>query len=230
MVNIVMLVRNRLKLTTQALNSLYEHTPQREFTLTVVDDDSDLLTSRMLNSLSYNNYSLLNVKHSGSVLSQLKNLGVHWTQQHFVHRKDAWLYISDNDVCFTAGWLQRITEVAQASETSRFRLWGGQCHPYHQLMPTTISGLDEAEVLDGPSWLMRWDTWNIYGPLDRTSAPGVCQSEEYPFCTRLRAARNRIGVVVPPVVIHTGLTNTFGQPAPGAEDRRKLIPEGVYTE
>jgi hypothetical protein len=115
-----------------------------------------------------------------------------------------------------------------------------------------IDGLRQCEwtehsILDGPSWFMRWKTWREFGPFNPINAPGPCQSEEFPFCQRLTApviggsyreaerheanrTGGRIGVVQPHVVIHTGLTNSNGEPAPGATERRAIIPAGVYYE
>lgn len=232
MTNIVMLVRDRLKLTEQAIESLYDHTPQKDFTLTIVDDESDFLTRRYLAGIDRENMTMLRVENSGHRLGQLKNLGVCWTQMRFPHEKDAdaWLYLSDNDVWFSPEWMGKLVSAAQVSERYRFRLWGGQIHPFHHRTECIFPFLDSHEVIDGPSWLMRWETWNTYGPLDSQTAPGVCQSEEYPFCQRLRGDGLRLGVIRPHVVVHTGLTNSDGVPAPGAEERRKMIPEGVYAE
>ncbi len=76
---------------------------------------------------------------------------------------------------------------------------------------------------------MRWSTWDTYGPLDRTTAPGVCKGEDGGFCDRLVADGGRIGVIHPHVVIHTGLTHLNGMDAPGRKERELMIPEGVLA-
>lgn len=246
MTNIIMLVRDRLRLTLQSIESLYANTPIKDFTICIVDDDStDFRVKKYLRSLSKSNLSLLEVQNSGHVLAQLKNIGVAWSEQRF--GRGGFLYLSDGDVFFTPGWMEALTDCAQASEREGFLLWGGQIHPFHrQILPDrggvyssgSVLSLDglrncnwtEHSILDGPSWLMRWDTWDRYGPLDRTCAPGVCQSEEYPFCERLKAGGGRIGVIHPHVVIHTGLTNSAGQDAPGRKERELMIPNGVISE
>ncbi len=116
-------------------------------------------------------------------------------------------------------------------EAENFRLWGGQVHPYHipieqkidghryaDIIDTDAGKLTEHSILDGPSWLMRWDTWGAVGPLDRTTAAGACRSEEYPWCEKLKAQGGRIGVIQPHCVVHTGLTQTDGASAPGAAE------------
>ena len=261
MTNIVMLGRNRLTLTKQAIESLYANTPGDNWTLTYVDDSSDdFRVSKYLRSINRKNFSLLEVTSGSShVLSQLKNLGAYWSEQRW--GRGDWLYFSDNDVFFSkdigSDWLTALTGVAMTTEPEGFRLWGGQIHPFHQPINASVSHPDnpcewtEHSILDGPSWLMRWPTWDLYGPFPRTTAPGACQSEEYPFCQRLTMpvaphpkhwkyidenigvttlGGGRIGVIHPHVVIHTGLSQTDGKPAPGYAERLKTIPPGVLAE
>lgn len=230
MTNIVMLCHERPKLTRQALDSLYEHTDPDSFTLCLVDDASqDFRVSRLLRdwAAKHSNCTLLRIEKSDHVLARAKNLGVYWSEQTF--GRGDWLYLSDSDVWFAPEWNRRLTSVAGESEPYRFLLWGGQIHPFH--IPIYRAGmLNEHEVLDGPSWLMRWSTWYEVGGLSRSCAPGPCQSEEFPFCEKIRAHGGRIGVVHPYVVIHTGLTQSDGNKAPGWEQRLPMIPQGVEAE
>lgn len=258
MTNICILMRGRLRLSRQALESLYANTPEKDFICTVVSDsEEDFRVTRLLHSyLDHKNFALLEVSNSGHVLAQLKNLAVGWSSQRF--GRGDWLYISDGDVYFCPGWLEKLTEIASQTEREDFRLWGGQIHPFHQpLKPVNeqqfvwraVDGkMTEHAILDGPSWLMRWKTWNEYGPFSRRNEPGPCRSEEYPFCQRLTAPINggsyrdaesrngqpwgggRIGVISPHCVIHTGLTQTDGKDAPGRKEREAMIPEGVIAE
>lgn len=221
MVNIVMLVRDRYRLTEQALRSLYQNTPRDQFNLTIVDDGSeDFRVLKLLGSFGlFGNCLLSRVTDLGHVLSSAKNKGVMDSESYF--GRGDWLYLSDNDVYFTPNWLHLLS--LNAVTFKGVALWGGQVHPFH-----ATSGGDSLEVLDGPSWFMSWDNWDRFGPLDPT-APGVCQSEEYPFCQRIRESGLKIAALDPPVVIHTGLTNTNGEPAPGyAERRRAMIPNILY--
>ena len=245
MTNIIMLCRGRLRLSEQALNSLFANTDQDTYTLTVVSDaEDDFRITKMLRSIQRKNFTLLEVSGSTHVLSQLKNLGVAWSEQRF--GRGDWLYLSDNDVWFSPGWLEKLTQFAADSEPHSYRLWGGQIHPYHQPIGRDLDYGEylgtEHQILDGPSWLMRWQTWDLCGPLQRTTAPGVCQSEETPFCQALTtrgivttnkrrngetASPARIGVIRPFVVEHTGITQTDGKLAPGAEERMKNAVPGV---
>ncbi len=236
MVNLAMLSRNRFRLLEQSLSSLYASTPRDQFNITVVDDGSDCFkTKRLLRQYAADNrnFSLVEVENSGHVLAQLKNLAVGWSSQRF-DRGD-WLYISDGDVYFCQGWLENLLNEAIPSEDLGFRLWGGQIHPFHQPIghiayDNRPPGMNEHSILDGPSWLMRWKTWNEVGPFNKRNNPGPCQSEEFPFCERLIKAGGRIGVISPHVVIHTGLTNSDGKDAPGRKEREAMIPEGVLAE
>lgn len=245
MTNIVILSHGRLRLLQQAIISLYGHTDHKAFNLVIVSDsETDFRVTKYLRSLVFKNLSLLEVSNSGHVLSQLKNLGVVWSEQRF--GRGDWLYLSDADVFFMPEWSGKLTELAVRLEALDFRLFGGQVHPFHRpVAPDVPAGWTEHMVLDGPSWLMRWETWDAVGPLDRTTAPGPCQSEEYSFCKRLTEPEtqafylpygaetrkpSRIGVIYPPCIIHTGLTNSNGQLAPGATERRALIPSGIIAE
>ncbi len=247
MTNIVMLCRNRLRLTEQALRSLYANTPREEFTLTLVDDATeDFRTIAMLERFAENaNATLVRVEKSAHVLARGKNLGVFWSRQTFGCGE--WLYLSDNDVWFAPNWLEKLTMVAIDAEKSGFKLFGGQIHPYHQpiypepdadggrtfnIAPPDANrfGWTEHQVLDGPSWLLRWKTWRSMGELDPHCAPGTCQGEDGGWCDRLRARGGRIGVIQPHVVVHTGLTNSAGEDAPGRDARELGRVKGVLYE
>lgn len=249
MTNVVMIGRNRLALTKQSIESLYANTLGDDWTLAYVDDGSDdFRCLKYLRSITRKNFMLLEVSVGGShVLSQLKNIGAYASEMRW--GRGNWLYFSDNDVWFSPGWMSKLTSAAETSEIDiGFRLWGGQVHPFHQPIKKIAVDMDEYEILDGPSWLMRWGTWDLCGPLDRTTAPGACQSEEYGFCQRLLRAGiikkeressglevtvfegARIGVIHPHVVVHTGLTQSNGALAPGAAERRAVIPAGVLAE
>ncbi|SRR6266700_1401292 len=242
MTNLVMLLGpGRYRLTRQALESLAANTDPASYNLTLVCDELDFRTEALaihtifaISGLTPNVTSL-RIENSGHTLSQLKNLGVAWSEQRF--GRGDWLYLSDSDVWFSAGWLDKIIMVGEAADHTAFRLFGGQIHPFHGPTHFPVDsaadgrfGWTEHSVLDGPSWLMRWSAWLQYGPLDRTTAPGTCRSEEYPFCRRLLAGGGRIGVTQPHVVVHTGLTTADGHDCVGRKERELMIPEGVLAE
>jgi len=236
MTNIIMLCHNRLRLLQQALRTLYDNTPREEFTLTLVDDQStDFRVRRTLEDWAQaGNATLLTINKSAHVLARAKNLGAFWSEQSF--GRGEWLYFSDSDVAFTPGWLGSLTGSAEVSECFGYKLWGGQAHPFHQPDSASfISGpqavaIKEYLVLDGPSWLMRWSTWDAVGEFSRECAPGTCQSEDAEWCARLTQNGGRIGVVHPHVVLHTGLTNTSGTDAPGRKERESQRVAGYIYE
>lgn len=265
MTNIVLLIGpGRYRLTRQCLESLISHTDRLSYNLTIVLDSADFRVSMLVRSLAdASGFTVLAVQNSGHTLSQLKNLGVAWSDQRWGRGDGSgWLYISDSDVWFSEGWLEKLTSTAEFAESFKFRLFGGQVHPFHspvgELIPITGQWVDDSHpahravvwtehsVLDGPSWLMRWSTWDQYGPFDRTTAPGVCQSEEYPFCRRLTLpihsgyipgpettfliGGGRIGVISPHVVVHCGLTHLDGHDCVGRKEREAMIPTGVLAE
>ena len=220
MTNIVMLVCNRYNLTRQAIESLLA-SGCNDYTLTVVDDGSSFKTENyLLNKLTGPNHALIRVPQSSHRLGQLKNLGVYWSRQVFGNPE--WLYISDNDVFFTYKWLDDLIRVAELSEADGFRIWGGQAHPYHQPTDTwlDITGqlrLTQHDCLAGVSMLMRFKSWDHWGPFVRDSAPGVCQSEDYALTQLITGDQGKVGVIYPPVVTHTGITNSEGRSAIGSE-------------
>ena len=232
MTNIVLLIHNRLRLTTQALTSLADHTDPDAYTLTLVDDSStDFRVQRLCRD--HIAAACFRIENSFHVLSQAKNAGVYWSEQVF--GRGEYLCIADNDVYFCEGWLDRMVEAAQDSFFNGFRLWGGQAHPFHQpeatrRLPNSNRIMHTHDCLAGTHWFMQWPTWDDFGPFDRTTAAGVCQSEDYAFTQRLRAAGHRIGVTVPHCVLDCGITQTDGKPSPGAEEKMKRRVEGVYYE
>lgn len=233
MTNIVMTIRDRFKLTEQAIVSLYRNSYE-PFTLTIVDDQSeDFRIRKLITSLSLSTVvgspAIVRIERSKHVLSQAKNLGVYWSQQYF--GRGDWLCICDNDVYFCEGWLEKMETAARSMSASRFELWGGQSHPFHSPISEFPSKkATEHNCLAGTHWFMPYSTWDKYGPFDRTTAPGVCQSEDFAFTERIRADGGRIGVVWPHVVLDCGITNSDGKPSPGAEEKMKRRVAGVYYE
>lgn len=232
MTSVVMICRGRYRLLAQAIESLRENTERESYNVVFVHDSlsDDFRVGSLLKRVAggMSNAQLVTLENSDHVLARMKNLGVAWSEQTW--GRGDWLYLSDSDVWFSPGWLEALTLQAENSEDLRFRLWGGQVHPFHVGIPIPQWGITEHSVLDGPSWLMRWDTWSRIGGLSRKCAPGVGQSEEYPFCSKLLAGGGRIGVIHPHAVVHTGLTQTDGKDAPGREEREKTIPKGVIAE
>lgn len=222
-VNIVLLTRNRKALYRQCIESLHAHTDPSTYNVVITDDGSD--EPVQIGPLQH--VSVLRVARSGHVLSQLKNLGVYWSEQRF--GRGDWLYMGDADTYFTPGWLPKLIAAAECGECLEYRLFGGQVHPFHHSLNDAGSAT-EHYFIDGPSWLMRWATWDQFGPLDRTTAAGTCKSEDVVFGQKIRDAGFKLGCIQPHVVIHTGLKNTDGEMAVGADVRGQNRVPGVLYE
>jgi glycosyltransferase involved in cell wall biosynthesis len=218
MTNIVVLTRNRFTLMKQTIESLlvsdkrHAHTGLMSgYTLLVVDDGSDdPQCQKYLRTLPRPHCAVLWQPASDHYVGELKSAGVFASEKLF--GRGDWLCICDNDLWFAAGWLERMTEMAEASEQHGFRLWGGQNHPYHPRWDVAdlAIGMKECETLAGTHFFMRWATWDAFGPL-QSAGPGPCMHEDVLFGERLRKNGGRIGVPVEPCVLDCGLASSaFG--------------------
>ena len=223
-VNIVMLTHNREALLTQAVGSLYEHTDRALFNLTLVDDSSQRSPLDYIHELHEGNATTLRIENSKGITGQARNLGIYWAERYW--GRGDWLYLTDNDVYFTPGWLDKIILGLRVGETrGTFRVMGGWNHPFlkpNSYHPVSTDGLLDFTVtshdaITGASQLMRWATWDQYGPLD-AHAVGTGQSEDWKFCQDIIKDGGWVGCIQPHVVINCGLTNTEGKPIPGHDE------------
>jgi hypothetical protein len=60
-------------------------------------------------------------------------------------------------------------------------------------------------------------------------AKGVGQSEDWAFCQKIIKDGGRVGSVYPRVVFNCGITNSYGQPSPGADVMLKELQEAKKT-
>src|SRR5947207_12305561 len=112
-VNVVMLAKNRPKLTRQAVDSLYNYTSFDLFNLTLIDDNSlrDVQNHVIHAAVAgAANLAALRLGNSKSITGMARNLGVYWAEK-FWGRGD-WLYLSDNDICFLPEWIETLTDIA----------------------------------------------------------------------------------------------------------------------
>lgn len=229
-----MLVRDRPRLTRQALQTLVAHT-SAPYTLTIIDDGSGRETREMLefHARHSNNTALVRIANSRGITGMNRNLSVYWSEKYF--GRGDWLCLVDNDVAFQPGWAERMTAALMEVETGgaghRVYLLGGQRHPYHLPNETLcLASGDRIEVTDavaGYCQLMRWEIWDRFGPLDALT-PGVCQGEDFKFSRDIYTAGGKTGYLAPPAVIHTGFTRTDGAPAAGVETFTRI--EGIVYE
>jgi hypothetical protein len=221
--NIIMIARDRPRLTYQAIDSLYRNTPDGTFNLTVVDDGSDCPVAH---SDDWHNCSIVRVDPPDGVVGRVRNLGIQWSEAHF-GRGDT-LCCLDNDTFMTPGWLETMQRALTVGRFHKYELLGGGNHPFHQVTSDLSIGnglsIHEHTAVAGYSHFMTWWAYERFGPYD-ANAKGVRQSEDHAFCQRIREHGGRVGSIWPEVVYATGLTDTFGQPCPGAD--KMLRYEGV---
>lgn len=238
-VNFTMQVRNRPRLTMQALNSLLAAVGDHDdMNVTILDDRSDEETTELLKQWiqiwpAHTHY-IRNEIPMGT--GPLRNLVIA-EAENFWGRGD-YLYLSDNDVFFHPGWLGRLIQAYEKAWTDGYRVVGAYNHPYHQPVSTfpvtkgsyVLCNVNQVNALATQSMLMRWEVWDKYGPFCQTPVDKVCQSEDVDFTNKIVADGFKLGVVSPALVVSTGITNTFGEKIPGWELVKAQAPEGVIVE
>lgn len=228
-VDIIIPVHNRPELTKQTIDSLYAHTDKDLFRLYVVDDLSNDETKKVLKELqrTYVFRLFTNDENIGPAASRNE------VCEYITLRKKrgGLLYHSDNDVYFKEGWLPVLIKAYASIEREGIRLLGGGCHPYLQ-NNSTVRYIDFTvgikDAVSGYSQLMTWDTWDKYGPFDEGQGSQkikIMGSEDWAFCQRIIQDGYKVGSIEPELVIATGKTNTYGQPATGAETFKEV--EGI---
>jgi GT2 family glycosyltransferase len=233
--NITMLVHNRPALTRQALDSLYRSTKADSIYLTVLDDASDPEMREVLeNECKYfprhtivpNDVS----RGTGAARNQVITAAMEWGCGDY-------LYLSDNDVCFTPHWLEALIEAYEYARAELgFVALGAYNHPYnqpHRKWPfySTHLGrvieIGQNHALALQSWLWRWEDWERFGPFDQTPPGRVRMSEDFAVSQKIAAAGYKVGSIYPPLIYNTGVTDSFSEPIPGAELIER--PEGVLV-
>lgn len=250
MTNIVMIARDRKKLTQQMLDSLWDNTDADSFNLTIVDDGSDVAVwDKELDLPRPPEHIGVTLSEPIGIVGFLRNLGASVTEKHF--GRGDYLYFSDNDVYFKPGWLETMLFAMECpylpggpdavrQTGQRFVLYaviGGCRHPFHipsepsfiintlkagvlkaggEIPLEEICRIETVDAVAGYSMLMRWGTWDAYGPFD-AHAKGVGQSEDWALCQKAVKAGYKVGYIHPPVLVMCGLTNTAGEKVPGWE-------------
>lgn len=237
MTNFTMLVRNRPRLTKQAFDSLGAH---EGVTVTVRNDRSNEETHSIIANWFWANEEsrwLSCVDPRAPIGTGEARNDVIRTSERKWGRGD-YLYLSDNDVFFTPGWLYSLVGAYEFAWDKGYRVLGAYNHPFHQ--PTAFDPIPNAKwpqsnvmqvhALATQSMLMRWEVWDKYGPFCQTPIDKVCQSEDVDFCNRITKDGFKVGVVSPHLVYGTGITNTFGEKIPGWELVKAQCPEGIICE
>lgn len=149
------------------------------------------------------------------------------------HGRGDFLYLSDDDVYFIQpDWMSILIENFRYAEHDGFAAVGAYNHPFNQPVPTWNGYGRVAEVyaLATQSMLMRWETWDRFGPFCQTPPGKVCQSEDVDFSNRIRSAGLKVGTLIPPLLANTGITNSCGEKIPGWELVKSQCPQGVICE
>ncbi len=240
-VNIVMLAKDRPRLLGQTLDTLYRNTPSELYNLTVVDDESRIdrgagsNAPALVETLTGNMSACsLRIGHSKGITGQARNLGVYWAEKYW--GRGDYLYLSDNDVYFTPGWLPTLIDTFEDDRCQPIiKLLGGWNHAYMQPNWKSTPWPDKNgrqvathDAVTGASQLMKWETWDKYGPLD-AHAKGVCQGEDWQMCQNIIKDGGRVGSIYPRVVFNCGLTNSFGVPSVGADVVLKELQQAKMT-
>ncbi len=226
-VNIVLLVKDRKRLTEQCLDSLYKNTPQDQFTLTCVNDGSGPETNGMLRGsvqhFARPNFRLIQFHESIGIVGFLRNIGACASERYF--GRGEYVMFADNDLWWGPNWLEIMDHALQVCGkdglTSKgVKILGGCRHPYHGVNDTlAMSNGTSVQVTDavaGYSMMMTWDTFDKYGPFP-SNQKGIGASEDYGLCRRVVDDGALVGYIDFPRLAHCGLSNTDGKPATGAE-------------
>ena len=229
-VNMVMLVKDRERLTQQAIGSLYDTTDNLLFNLTVVDDGSKQSPMEFIPEVHADNCTTLRIEDSKGITGQARNLGVYWAEKYW--GRGDYLYLTDNDMYFTPGWLEKLLEAWEKVEKYGVAVLGAWNHPYlkpTEVQPPLYSDLVSLhDAVTGASQLMQWKTWDENGPLDAHAA-GVGQSEDWKFCRDAHDKNGWLGSIQPHVVLNCGLTNSLGAQSPGATEMLAELEKSKIT-
>lgn len=227
MVNIVLLVKDRPRLTEQCLRTLYDNTPQDQFNLIIMDDASTTKETvdaygRYAVSVYSNNIRVIQLSQSIGIVGWLRNVGASASERYF--GRGEWLCFIDNDIAFLPNWLPKMIAVMQSEHPPK--VLGGYRHPFHGVN-VERNGWQETDAVAGYMHFMTWGTWDKYGPYDQ-HAKGVCQSEDFAFCQKIIKDGGKVGYIyIRPVILNCGITNSEGNPAVGSEHFIR-VPGYVY--
>lgn len=145
---------------------------------------------------------------------------------------DGLLLHADDDQFFLPGWDDKAERAIHHSGMTQLGLWS---HPYNKVTqkhPLASDWSIEVGMVDaaaGSSQVWRWKDWLKYGPFP-DNAVGVGQSEDWALSQRVMAMGGRVGCVYPYLVINCGITNSEGNPSPGADAMRELAEQQIMDD
>lgn len=233
MTNVTMLCANRPRLLQQALDSIGDLS---HATLTIRDAGMNPLVREIMDDTCRHRIGLT---HG---FSNATPMGTGPARNEVVKRSEAifgrgdYLYLSDDDVCWTASdWLKIMASAYAEARGDGFRVLACYNHPYNRpcAPPLCLSSrwdVNEVYAVATQSMFMDWETWDQFGPFCDTPAGKVCQSEDVAFSNKIREAGYKVGVISPALLVNTGITNSFGDMIPGWELVKSQCPEGVLCQ
>lgn len=234
MINFTMLAHNRPRLTRQALESLARSLSQPdEVSVTVLHDGSNRDTVDTIDRcLGLFKHATLTFAYPDQGTGALRNMVI--KSSEVLYGRGTHLYLSDNDVFVHRGCMETMLMLYELAWARGFRVLGAYNHPFH--IPVAAHHLwqgwavNEVSSLALQSMLMKWSVWDEYGPFADTTPGKVCDGEDVLFGNKIREAGFKLGVINPPLVVNCGVTNSFGQPIPGADLVKAQAVQGVIVE
>ncbi len=137
------------------------------------------------------------------------------------HNEGEFLYHTASDFYFREGWLDGLLANMPVAEAMGIGLLGAYSHPFHRTTSVVpgVAGyaIHSKDMVSGGSWFMRWSTWDRFGPLTEEHTGLYVGGEDTAFNFRLIEAGVGRATLVPEMVVHTGRTNSAGQPTIGAD-------------
>lgn len=221
MISIIMPVKNRYKLTEQAVKSLYKNT-KTQFNLVVVDDASD----------DGNAFKILCDMYGARYIrmDETKGPGAARNAGAAVSKCSPYIYFTDNDVYFEEGWdIDCMTVLDQ----NIMGIVGADGHPLHSVVETRVVSdvlvcISTNQV--GYSMMLRRGVWEKYGPFKHFPI-GLYGAEDTTLCNTIKDNGYDIGYLSSRKVYHCGLVRSDGQKALGYEHFvSQSIPDYVYRE
>jgi glycosyltransferase involved in cell wall biosynthesis len=217
---IVIITKNRGKLFHQTIRSLIENTPRELYDLIVVDDGSNNISDLCeLKDRGIIDHLILTNQGSPGAC---RNLGMEIVKRGGYK----YVYHSDNDMYFLPRWIEKCQE--QLRHHPIIKLIAPYGHPYH--LPNGEFEEKEGDrvycygvnACAGNSWYLETETYLKYGLAENK---GIMCSEDHAFCIRLRKDGYICARFVDNLVLHTGICNSSGDPATGAEQMLDELTE-----
>jgi len=208
-VNATMLTYGRSRLAAQAINSMRQ--TNIPFSLSIFDDNGKLGTGGARNRVI-----------------ELES-----------EDRGEYLYLSDNDVYFLPNWLEVLLEAYKFARTFyNVIAIGAYNHPYHipcKKIPFYCHGkfmsIGLVHALATQSWLWKWEDWDKFGPFKETAPGQVCQGDDVDMGNKIIAAGGKLAVLIPPMIVNCGITNSRGEHIPGYDEvMKEYCPKGVIRD